>query len=83
MCRVALRTGGTVSAVPNRFDDRPREARQAGQHSGAHGKAALHALLDFIPDAMHPYEIVDRLLERMAPKSYLSLSHCTGDFADA
>ncbi|MEU2358612.1 hypothetical protein ABZ599_37570 [Streptomyces misionensis] len=39
--------------------------------------------MDFIPDAMHPYEIVDRLLERMAPKSYLSLSHCTGDFADA
>ncbi|MEV0041522.1 hypothetical protein [Streptomyces sp. NPDC050804] len=30
---------------------------------------------------MNPYGIVDRLLGRLAPGSYLSLTHCTSDFA--
>lgn len=42
---------------------------------------SLHALLDFIPNDINPYEIMGRLVRRLAPDSYLSLSHCTGDFA--
>lgn len=42
---------------------------------------SLHTLLDFIPDAQQPYGIVARLMDRLAPGSYLSVSHCTGDFA--
>ncbi|MBL1099483.1 SAM-dependent methyltransferase [Streptomyces coffeae] len=41
---------------------------------------SLHALLHFVPDEQDPYEIVRSLLARVAPGSYLSLSHCTGDF---
>jgi hypothetical protein len=41
---------------------------------------SLHALLDFIPDAQQPYRIVTRLMDQLAPGSYLSVSHCTGDF---
>ncbi|MFI6208072.1 SAM-dependent methyltransferase [Streptomyces sp. NPDC051041] len=41
---------------------------------------SLHALLHFVPDDKDPYGIVGRLLERLAPGSCLSLSHCTGDF---
>ncbi|MFF9074481.1 SAM-dependent methyltransferase [Streptomyces sp. NPDC014872] len=53
----------------------------AGIDVGRPVALSLHALLDFIPDDMHPYTIVSRLLGRLAPNSYLSLSHCTGDFA--
>lgn len=41
----------------------------------------LHALLPFVPEDLDPYAVVGRLLERPAPDSYLSLTHCTGDFA--
>lgn len=42
---------------------------------------SLHALLDFIPDDLNPHQIVDQLLGWLAPNSYLSLTHCTGDFS--
>ncbi|MEU9399992.1 SAM-dependent methyltransferase [Streptomyces sp. NPDC048242] len=42
---------------------------------------SLHALLHFIPDERRPYDIVRSFMERLAPGSYLSLTHCTGDFA--
>lgn len=41
----------------------------------------MHAVLDFLPDHTNPYGIVSRLLEPLAPGSYLSLTHCTSDFA--
>lgn len=41
----------------------------------------LHALLHFVPDEQDAYGVVDRLLDALPPGSYLSLSHCTGDFA--
>ncbi|WP_328349358.1 SAM-dependent methyltransferase [Streptomyces sp. NBC_00445] len=41
---------------------------------------SLHALLHFVPDDQDPYRIVSRLLEPLASGSYLSLTHCTGDF---
>ncbi|MFE7448224.1 SAM-dependent methyltransferase [Streptomyces griseus] len=41
----------------------------------------LHALLHFVPDEQHAYEVVGRLVDALPPGSYLSLSHCTGDFA--
>lgn len=41
---------------------------------------SLHALLHFVTDHQDPYGIVSRLLEPLAPGSYLSLTHCTGDF---
>lgn len=34
-----------------------------------------------MPDDMNPYGIVDRLLGRPAPGSYLSLTHRTSGFA--
>jgi hypothetical protein len=40
----------------------------------------LHALLHFVTDEQDPYAIVGRVLGRLAPGSYLSLSHGTGDF---
>ncbi|MFE4829891.1 SAM-dependent methyltransferase [Streptomyces sp. NPDC056672] len=43
----------------------------------------LHALLHFIPDDQDPYGLVGRLLEPLAPGSYLSLSHASGDFDPA
>ncbi|QBJ89034.1 SAM-dependent methyltransferase [Streptomyces seoulensis] len=42
---------------------------------------SLHALLHFIPDDRDPYRIVRRFMDHLAPGSYLSLTHCTGDFA--
>ncbi|MYS40163.1 SAM-dependent methyltransferase [Streptomyces sp. SID5998] len=42
---------------------------------------SLHALLHFVPDDQQPYELVARLLEPLARGSYLSLTHCTGDYA--
>ncbi|UED88544.1 SAM-dependent methyltransferase [Streptomyces profundus] len=42
---------------------------------------SLHAVLHFVTDAQDPYAVVDGLLARLAPGSYLSVSHCTGDFA--
>jgi hypothetical protein len=41
---------------------------------------SLHALLHFVPDDKDPYGIVSQLLQPLAPGSYLSLTHCTGDF---
>ncbi|QFR98124.1 SAM-dependent methyltransferase [Streptomyces tsukubensis] len=41
---------------------------------------SLHALLHFIPDAQGPGGIIERFMEPLAAGSYLSLSHCTGDF---
>jgi trans-aconitate methyltransferase len=41
---------------------------------------SLHAVLHFVPDEQDPYGIVGRLLEELAPGSWLSLTHCTGDF---
>jgi O-methyltransferase involved in polyketide biosynthesis len=37
------------------------------------------ALLHFVPDSEHPEEILRSYYERMAPGSYLALSHATGD----
>ncbi|MGW8066394.1 SAM-dependent methyltransferase [Streptomyces ziwulingensis] len=44
---------------------------------------SLHALLHFVIDAQQPYDIVRRLLAPLPSGSYLSLSHCTGDFDPA
>ncbi|MEV7192327.1 SAM-dependent methyltransferase [Streptomyces sp. NPDC093510] len=41
---------------------------------------SLVALLHFVPDDKKPYEIVRKLLGALAPGSYLTLSHVTGDF---
>ncbi|MEU6481173.1 SAM-dependent methyltransferase [Streptomyces sp. NPDC047017] len=41
----------------------------------------LHALLHFVPDDQDAYGVVERLLAALPSGSYLSLSHCTGDFA--
>lgn len=41
---------------------------------------SLCALLHFVPDEWDPYGIVQRLLEPLAPGSYLVLSHITPDF---
>jgi hypothetical protein len=38
-------------------------------------------VLPFISEDVDPYAVAGRLLERLAPESYLSLTHCTGDFA--
>ncbi len=42
---------------------------------------SLHALLHFIPDDRGPYDVVRSFMDRLVPGSYLSLTHCTGDFA--
>ncbi|MCL7382542.1 SAM-dependent methyltransferase [Streptomyces sp. 35G-GA-8] len=42
---------------------------------------SLHALLHFVPDEQNPYGLVAHLLDELPAGSYLSLSHCTGDFA--
>ncbi len=39
----------------------------------------LTLVLHFIPDRDGPHEIVARLLDRLAPNSYLVISHVTGD----
>ncbi|MCH0541705.1 SAM-dependent methyltransferase [Streptomyces sp. MUM 203J] len=41
---------------------------------------SLLALLHFVDDEDGAYELVGRLVERLAPGSYLVLSHVTGDF---
>ncbi|MEU7183566.1 MULTISPECIES: SAM-dependent methyltransferase [Streptomyces] len=42
---------------------------------------SLHALLHFVPDEQGPYELVDKFMDALPAGSFLSLSHCTGDFA--
>ncbi|MFJ6392806.1 SAM-dependent methyltransferase [Streptomyces sp. NPDC091972] len=42
---------------------------------------SLHALLHFFTGDDEPYRVVSRFLQELAPGSYLSLSHATGDFA--
>jgi S-adenosyl methyltransferase len=42
---------------------------------------SLNALLHFVPDEDGAYGIVRRLLDALAPGSYLVISHCTADFA--
>lgn len=39
----------------------------------------LFAVLYFIPDDENPWQLVARLRDRLAPGSYLALSHATGD----
>lgn len=41
---------------------------------------SLNAVLHFVPDSFGPYGIVEALVDRLAPGSYLALSHCTPDF---
>lgn len=41
---------------------------------------SLNALLHFVPDDQHPYQVVSALLDPLAAGSYLVLSHCTPDF---
>ncbi|MEV6791982.1 SAM-dependent methyltransferase [Streptomyces sp. NPDC051320] len=41
---------------------------------------SLNALLHFVPDERRPYEIVQHLVDALAPGSYLMMSHCTPDF---
>lgn len=41
----------------------------------------LHCVLHLVPDAEQPHSLIGRLLDRLAPGSFLSLSHCTGDLA--
>lgn len=42
---------------------------------------SLIAVLHFLPDTDDPYTIVARLMDALAPGSYLALTHVTGDFA--
>jgi hypothetical protein len=42
---------------------------------------SLNALLHFVPDENHPYDIVQRLVGAIPSGSYLALSHVTADFA--
>ncbi|MBC3981315.1 SAM-dependent methyltransferase [Streptomyces sp. AC536] len=42
---------------------------------------SLNALLHFVPDEFHAYDLVERLVAALAPGSYLVLSHVTSDFA--
>ncbi|MFC5804607.1 SAM-dependent methyltransferase [Streptomyces formicae] len=44
---------------------------------------SLLALLHFVSDEDGAYELVDRLVQQLAPGSYLVLSHTTGDFDPA
>ncbi|MQY23291.1 SAM-dependent methyltransferase [Nocardia macrotermitis] len=41
---------------------------------------SLNALLHFIPDDRDPHGIVDTLMDRLAPGSYLVMTHVTPDF---
>ncbi|MFE0680628.1 SAM-dependent methyltransferase [Streptomyces sp. NPDC058961] len=41
---------------------------------------SLHALLHFVPDDLEPYRIVKDFMDQLPSGSYLSISHCTGDF---
>jgi hypothetical protein len=40
----------------------------------------LIAIMHFVPDADHPYDLASRLLAALPSGSYLALSHLTGDF---
>lgn len=40
---------------------------------------SLNALLHFVPDEYHPYEIVGSLVDALPSGSYLALSHATAD----
>ncbi|MFG1807192.1 SAM-dependent methyltransferase [Streptomyces sp. NPDC049040] len=42
---------------------------------------SLNALLHFVPDDMDAYGVVGGLVGALAPGSYLTISHCTPDFA--
>ncbi|GAA3196697.1 MULTISPECIES: SAM-dependent methyltransferase [Streptomyces] len=42
---------------------------------------SLHALLHFVTDAQDPYELVNVFMDALPAGSFLSLTHCTGDFA--
>ncbi len=42
---------------------------------------SLNALLHFVPDELDAYGVVNSLVEPLAPGSYLTISHCTPDFA--
>ncbi|GHB72114.1 hypothetical protein GCM10010331_70290 [Streptomyces xanthochromogenes] len=44
---------------------------------------SLHALLHFVPDDQEPYRVVGEFMEQLPSGSYLSLTHCTGDFDPA
>jgi hypothetical protein len=48
----------------------------AGVDFGRPVALGLHALLDFIPDGMQPYAIVDRLLAHLAPRSFTRSTAC-------
>ncbi|WP_328461003.1 SAM-dependent methyltransferase [Streptomyces sp. NBC_00448] len=41
---------------------------------------SLNAVLHFVPDTRDAYGVVEALVGRLAPGSYLALSHCTPDF---
>jgi hypothetical protein len=43
----------------------------------------LVAVLHFIPDSDDPHRLVARLVDALAPGSYLVMSHATGDFISA
>lgn len=43
----------------------------------------LVAVLHFVPESDDPYGIVARLVDALAPGSYLVMSHATGDYLDA
>jgi hypothetical protein len=65
---------------------RPEEVLAAVERTGSvdFGRPValgLHGVLPFISEDVDPYAVAGRLLERLAPESYLSLTHCTGDFA--
>jgi hypothetical protein len=42
---------------------------------------SLNALLHFVPDEQDAYGVVAALVAALAPGSYLTISHCTPDFA--
>ncbi|WUH94366.1 SAM-dependent methyltransferase [Streptomyces sp. NBC_00433] len=42
---------------------------------------SLNALLHFVPDDQDAYGVVETLVGALAPGSYLTISHCTPDFA--
>ncbi|MEV6337679.1 SAM-dependent methyltransferase [Nocardia vinacea] len=41
---------------------------------------SLNALMHFVPDEQDPYGIVDALMDRLVPGSYLVMTHVTPDF---
>ncbi|CAO5247208.1 hypothetical protein FAGKG844_400055 [Frankia sp. AgKG'84/4] len=41
---------------------------------------SVFAILHFVPDSDDPYGVIRRLLDALAPGSYLALSHGTADF---